>query len=290
MPDGNTLRTIGIVVLALLVVALVAALLITRLLIRRVRERRGRRAAERLAAERSAELERSLGSTGVLALAATIEGVKLAALAARVGAEFGRQGLKPAVAGSLRTLADLAERDRPSMRQAVSSDGTATLMFSDIEGSTAINERLGDEGWLALLREHEKVVRKRIRAHRGQVIKTLGDSFMVAFSQVEPALRCAVEIQEAMADGELESETPIRVRIGLHTGEVTRDRRDVFGLNVALAARVAAAAGGGEILVSSAVKLRLDGGMDGLTFGRGRVTRLKGISEAETLYPVRWEA
>ncbi|MEA2646667.1 MAG: hypothetical protein QOE92_1750 [Chloroflexota bacterium] len=289
MPDSDTLKSAGVVIAIVVVVLLLTGLAVTLFVVRRVRARRARRLAERREAERAAELERRLGTTGVLALAATLEGVKLAALAARVGAEVGRQGLKPAVAGSLRTLADLTERDRPSMRRAVAADGTATLMFSDIEGSTSINERLGAEGWLELLREHEKVVRRHIKKHRGQVIKTLGDSFMVAFPEVEPAVRCAMEIQRGLAGGELEDDPEIRVRIGLHTGEVTREKRDVFGLNVALAARVAAQAGGGEILVSSAVKAELGGG-DDIRLGRGRRVQLKGISGEETLYPVRWEA
>jgi adenylate cyclase len=250
-----------------------------------VRRRRARRQALEL---RRRELEArrlsALEVTGVLGLAATIEGVRLAV---RVGTELGRRGLAPVVAGSLRRLADLAETDRPALEGVTAADGTVTLMFSDIEGSTALNERLGDEAWLDLLKKHDAIVRREVRAHRGEVVKTQGDSFMVAFKAVPAAVSCAIEIQRSLAQGELAEDPPVRVRIGLHTGQVTKQGRDLFGLNVAVAARVADEAAGGEILVSSAVK-NLAAQTDGVRYGKGRRVRLKGISEAESVYPIRW--
>lgn len=257
------------------------AVLVTLILVRRRRARAQAEEARRreLEARRMSPIE----ATGVLGLAATIEGVRLAV---RVGTEIGRRGIVPVVAGSLRRLADLAETDRPALG-AIATDGTVTLMFSDIEGSTALNEQLGDEAWLDLLQEHDAVVRRQVRAHRGEVVKTQGDSFMVAFETVPAALSCAIEIQRALARGELARAPRLRVRIGLHTGAVTKQGRDLFGLNVAVAARVADAAAGGEILISSAVK-NLAGRDDGVHFGKGRRVRLKGITEAETVYAIRW--
>ena len=220
-----------------------------------------------------------------MALAAGIEGVRLAT---QVVTDVSRRGVAPAFAGSLRRLADLAETDRPALRRVMADDGTITLMFSDIEASTELNRKLGDEDWLDLLRQHDDIVRRRVKQSRGQVVKTQGDSFMVAFKELELAISCAVAIQRALGDEELAPNPPIRVRIGLHHGEVTRQGRDVFGLNVALAARVAAAATGGEILVSAEVK-RLADHADGGRFGRGRSVQLKGISEKATVYPVRWD-
>ena len=264
------------------IIAAVAVLVTLTLVARRRAQRRALEARRReLEARRMSPIE----ATGVLALAATVEGVRMAV---RVGTEIGRRGLAPVVAGSLRRLADLAETDRPSLDRVIAADGTVTLMFSDIEGSTRLNERLGDEAWLVVLGEHDAIVRKQVRGHRGEVVKTQGDSFMVAFKDVPAAVSCAIEIQRALATGRLAQDPPVRVRIGLHTGEVTKTGRDYFGLNVAVAARVADEAEGGEILVSSAVRNRA-AQADGVHYGKGRRVRLKGISEAETLYPIRWQ-
>ena len=283
--NPNPVLVVAVVVVAVLLVAGAVALAVSMLIVRRVRRRRARRRAAAEARRREQEGVDLFGSGGVLALAAGIEGVRLATQAV---ADVGRRGVAPAFAGSLRRLADLAETDRPALRRVMADDGTITLMFSDIEGSTELNRKLGDEDWLDLLRQHDDIVRRRVRKHRGQVVKTQGDSFMVAFKELEPAISCAIAIQQTLEDDKLAPDPPIRVRIGLHHGEVTRQGRDVFGLNVALAARVAAEATGGEILVSAEVK-RLADDADGVRFGRGRSVQLKGISEKATVYPVRWD-
>lgn len=281
---SSTLPLLG----AALVVVTVVALLAAYLVVRTVRARRAQRRADE--ARRREEASRQLvGGSGALALAGTIEGLRLASLVARAGAEVGRRGLAPALAGSLRLLADYAESDRPAIKRVLAEDGSVVLMFSDIEGSTALNQQLGDEGWLELLQVHDTIVRRRVRTQHGQVIKTHGDSFMVAFKELSRALNCAVEIQRDLEDREVAGEPAIRVRIGLHCGEVTRQGRDIFGLNVALAARVAAEASGGEVLVSSDVK-RLARDAGEFNFGRPRTVQLKGISEETTVYPLRWAA
>lgn len=262
--------------------------LVTLMLIRRRREQRRALEARQRELEARARRVSPIEATGVLGLAATIEGIRLVTQAVRVGTEIRRQGLAPVVAGSLRMLADLAEADRPDLKRVTAADGTVTLMFSDIEGSTALNERLGDEAWLDRLREHDAIIRREVRSHRGEVVKTQGDSFMVAFQAVPAALACAIEIQRALAQRALAKDPAVRVRIGLHTGEVTTQGRDLFGLNVAVAARVADEAAGGEILISSAVK-HLAAQVDGVHYGKGRRVQLKGISGAETVYPIRWQ-
>ena len=284
MINGHSVGAILLVVGAGLVVAGVVVAVGTLLIVRAVRARRRRKRQEE-ARRREQEGRALLGNTGLMAIAATIEGVKLAT---KVGTDLGRQGFAPALAGSLRMLAEYAETDRPALRRVMADDGSVTLMFSDIEGSTALNQRLGDEAWLELLKEHDDIVRGRVRKHRGQVVKTQGDSFMVAFKELPPALTCAMEIQRELESADLATDAPIRVRIGLHHGEVTRQGRDVFGLNVALAARVAAEATGGEILVSSDFK-RLAAKTDGVSFAAGRKVELKGIAETATVYPLRWQ-
>jgi len=171
------------------------------------------------------------------------------------------------------------------LQRVIADDGSLVLMFSDIEGSTALNERLGDAAWLHLLGRHNSVVRAEVRRHRGQVVKTHGDSFMVVFAAVPDALRCAAAIQRGLADEETLENQRIRVRMGIHRGEVTRKGRDVYGLNVALAARVAAEADGGEILVSQDVVAQASG-VDAIVVGRGRAVSLKGFSQPVTVHPV----
>jgi class 3 adenylate cyclase len=250
------------------------------------RRRAARRAQEVRAAEESEGIADAFDlTTGVVALASSIPGVRLAAQVARAGLDVSRVGLAPAVAGSLRRIADYAESDRPVLQRVVADDGSLVLMFSDIEGSTALNERLGDAAWLELLGRHDGVVRAEVRKHHGQVVKTHGDSFMVVFRGVPDALRCAVAIQRGLADEAIRDHDRIRVRVGIHRGEVTRQGRDVFGLNVALAARVASEADGGEILVSEDVVARASG-VDGIVFGSGRAVRLKGFSQPVTVHPV----
>jgi adenylate cyclase len=279
-----SLQTVGLVAIAIVVALGAVAGLVLWIVfaaLRRRRERRREEEARRAWEERLAPLS----SGGVLGLAAGLEGVRLASLAIGVGSELAKQGLAPVVAGSLRRLADMTEADRPALRRAIADNGTVTLMFSDIEGSTSLNQALGDEAWLGLLREHDDIVRRQVKSERGQVVKTQGDSFMVAFKEVPAAVACAIEIQRALAEAELAREHPVRVRIGVHTGEVTKQGKDLFGINVVLAARVADAAAGGEILVSSAVRKHA---ADGIRYGKGRKVALKGFTSPEQVYSVEW--
>ncbi len=148
--------------------------------------------------------------------------------------------------------------------------------------------RLGDQRWLELLRGHNAIVRKRVAAHEGFEVKTEGDGFMLAFQSARKALQCAVDIQRAFAQSNESAEEPIRVRIGLHTGEAIRDQDDFFGLHVNLAARVGSTASGGEILVSALLKELTESAGD-ITFGEGREVELKGLSGPHQVHQIQWE-
>ena len=166
-------------------------------------------------------------------------------------------------------------------------DGTVTLLFSDIEGSTLSNERLGDRRWLELLHVHNRIVRDQVAAHDGFEVKSQGDGFMIAFSSARRALDCAIGIQRALREHSRgHPEDVLLVRIGLHTGEVVKEGADFFGKNVAMAARVAGSAGGGEIIVSSLVKELADTG--DISFGAAREVELKGFSGIRHLHEVIW--
>ena len=178
---------------------------------------------------------------------------------------------------------------RIDLTQHAAPDGTVTLLFSDIEGSTLSNERLGDRRWLELLHVHNRIVRDEVAAHDGFEVKSQGDGFMIAFSSARRALECAIGLQRALREHTAKhpAET-LQVRVGLHTGEVVKEGDDFFGKNVAMAARVAGAAGGGEILVSSLVKELADTG--DIEFGAVREVELKGFSGTRRLHEVIWDS
>jgi class 3 adenylate cyclase len=166
-----------------------------------------------------------------------------------------------------------------------------TVLFTDVEGSTALTQRLGDARARELLREHERIVREALRAHGGSEVKTMGDGFMASFSAATRALECAIAMQRAFAEWNEGAEEPIRVRVGLNAGEPIAEedpdgRSDLFGTAVNLAARIAAKAKGAEILVSDVVR-QLVAGKDFLFADRGEAN-LKGFDEPVRLYEVRW--
>ncbi len=187
---------------------------------------------------------------------------------------------------SIDTVVRTVYIEQPDLRSHAAPDGTVTIMFSDIEGSTEKTERLGDKGWMQVLREHNAIVREKLKAHGGFEVKSEGDGFMVAFQSAARALQCAIAVQQALARRNGGAEVPIRVRMGLHTGEVIKEGEDFFGKNVILAARIAGQAKGGEILVSSLLK-ELTESAGEFAFDDGRQTELKGLSGRHRVFAVR---
>ena len=187
---------------------------------------------------------------------------------------------------SVHDMASAVASERPSLRPAAAPDGTVTILFSDIEGSTELNDRLGDLRWVELLRVHHAIVREQIAAHGGFEVKVQGDGFMIAFPSARRALECAVAIQEAIGErlGD-HPESPICVRIGLHTGEAVRDESDFYGKNVVVAARITDRARGGEILASSVVKQLTESAGD-IRFEEGREVELEGLAGRHVVYRV----
>ena len=167
------------------------------------------------------------------------------------------QGVRGMLLSSIEDFTTWALEDRGEIARVAGADGTVTIMFSDIENSTALNSELGDERWVKLLEDHDEVLHTYVDKHRGHVVKSQGDGYMVVFSTPELAIRAALDIQEALTRTRQRTRrlrrTPIRVRIGLHTGTAIERDGDFFGRNVAMAARVAAVAEGGTILASSEI-------------------------------------
>jgi adenylate cyclase len=196
-----------------------------------------------------------------------------------------KEGFGAAVRSSIEDLADWAEVERPDLAR-LTQDGKVAILFSDIEGSTALNERVGDRAWVRLISEHDKQVRQLVKAHSGHVVKSQGDGFMIAFAQPEHAVRCGIDMQDALyRDGKRKRRNGIRVRIGIHAGRSVRRGDDLFGRNVAMAARVAAEACGGEVLVSDTVREAVSDCSD-LEFDGGREAELKGFAGTHRLYAV----
>jgi class 3 adenylate cyclase len=167
-----------------------------------------------------------------------------------------------------------------------------TILFTDVEGSTALTDRLGDTKARDLLREHERITREALKAHGGSEVKTMGDGFMASFSSATKALECAIAIQQAFAERNKSADEPIKVRIGLNAGEpIAEDdpggRGDLFGTAVNMAARIAAKAEGGEILASNVVR-ELVAGKEFLFADRGE-TELRGFEDPVRLYELRWK-
>jgi adenylate cyclase len=210
-------------------------------------------------------------------------GAELTQIAVQTGVEIGNRAIRD----SLGALSAWAQRERPDLHRVTGEDGTVTLMFTDIEDSTALNERLGDDAWLEVLVTHGKLIRRCVRADHGQVIKTLGDSFMVAFARPHNAVSCAIAVQRDLVALDIPGHPTFRVRIGLHTGAAIARGRDLFGVNVATAARVAARADGGEILVTDEVAAALPGDVE---LGGPRELTLKGLSGTQRVRSVRWAA
>ncbi len=170
-----------------------------------------------------------------------------------------------------------------------------TILFTDVEGSTELTQRLGDARAREVLREHERMVREALKAHGGSEVKTMGDGFMVSFSSATKALECAIAMQRAFDEWNqgvgAQGLAPLHVRIGLNAGEpIAEDdpdgRSDLFGTAVNEAARITATAKGDEILVSNVVRELAKG--KGFLFADRGEANLKGFDEPVRLFEVRW--
>ncbi len=164
--------------------------------------------------------------------------------------------------------------------------GFHTILFSDVEGSTALTDRLGDSKARELLREHERITREALKAHGGSEVKTMGDGFMTSFGSATKALECAIAIQRAFAEHNDSAEEPIKVRIGLNAGEPIAEDEDLFGTTVNMAARICSKADSGQILAPIVVRELVAG--KGFLFADRGETDLRGFEDPVRLYEVRW--
>jgi class 3 adenylate cyclase len=184
-----------------------------------------------------------------------------------------------------------AVEQAPAAIAAVEQDhGTITIVFSDIENSTSRATSMGDAAWMKVLGEHNRIISRHVEKWNGTVVKNQGDGFMLTFNGARQALRAMIEVQRELA--ELERNQPdrgVRIRVGVHTGEVIAEEGDIFGKHVMLAARVGGLADGGEIVVSSIVK-EIASARGDLEFGPPQVVALKGIEGEHIVYPFLWQS
>lgn len=176
----------------------------------------------------------------------------------------------------------------PPLPEATLSSGGAfrSIIFTDVVENTALLRRIGDDGWRAVMREHEEIVRAALKEHGGAEISTSGDGFFASFGSSVRALQCAVEMQRAFARRNETAEHPVEVRIGLNAGEPIEEGKEVLGTAVTMAARIMSQAGGGEILVSDVLR-QLVAGKGFLFADRGEFVA-KGFEEPVRVYEVRW--
>ncbi len=170
----------------------------------------------------------------------------------------------------------MAARELPS--------GTVTLLFTDIEGSTRLLEQLGRDAYVRTLAEHRRLLREVFTAHEGVEVEMQGDSFHFAFPSARAAVVAAVSVQQALHEHEWESE-PVRVRIGLHTGEPVQADGLYAGLDVHRAARVMDAAHGGQVLLTARTAELIAGELpDGINLRDLGKHRLKDLDEPQPLF------
>jgi DNA-binding SARP family transcriptional activator/class 3 adenylate cyclase len=167
--------------------------------------------------------------------------------------------------------------------------GVVTFVFTDLVGSTALLDRLGEDAFDSLRRTHFSLLRKAVSDAGGREVKSLGDGLMVAFSSPLAALGCAVAMQRAIAaHNRIDPDRALAVRVGIHSGETTEEESDFFGTAVVVAKRLCDQAAGGQILVGDVVAA-LVGSRGGYRFSALGPLPLKGLAAPVPAVALEWD-
>jgi class 3 adenylate cyclase len=187
--------------------------------------------------------------------------------------------------GEILASVDAFLGDRVAVAETTSAvpSGLATILFTDMEGSTSLTDRLGDARAQELRRAHDTIVREALKGCGGSETKHTGDGIMASFPSASRAIECAVAVQRAIAE---RGDYTLRVRIGLNAGEPVAEEADLFGTAVNLARRICDRAEPGQILVSDVVHQLAAG--KGFTFVDNGEATLKGFEKPVRLHEVRW--
>lgn len=186
--------------------------------------------------------------------------------------------------GTLSELLESIGEDSELLSPSGQMSDTSTLLFTDILDSTAWSQVMGDMAWSHTIKHHFETLRRLVEEEGGSVVKTLGDGGMYSFSSGSGALRAAIKIQQAVGSG---IQPEIQVRVGVHTGDVVQSKGDYLGLTVNKAARVAAAAEPGQILVTSTTAGLVNS--SDFEFGDAMVVELKGLRGVHEVRPLVWQ-
>lgn len=263
-----------------IVLSIALCLAATGWLVAELRRRRARREIERL----RRALERQSSMTSHRPAARAVRAMVGSALETAV--KVRNEGLGVVVKDSLEEMARWSQEDKSRLARLAGSDGRVAILFSDIEDSTVLNDQVGDAEWVKLLASHDKLVRSAVSARGGHIVKSQGDGFMIAFADAGEAVRGALDLRAAIESGDRRlRKRPIQVRVGVHIGTAIERDGDLFGRDVALAARVAAEAVGGEILVSDAIHDAVADESD-LHLVEAQTVELKGLPGVHRLWSV----
>jgi class 3 adenylate cyclase len=171
--------------------------------------------------------------------------------------------------------------------QQLAPGATVTIMFTDLERSTSMVTNLGEREAYRVTSLHNQILREQFETYRGIEAKRMGDGFLVLFASARDALNAAIAIQRKLLATAAEPHGPIRVRIGIHIGEVLWDENDIFGASVNFAARVMSEAQAGEILISALLREVIAPSGE-FTFGEERIVPLKGFRGLHKLTTLEW--
>ncbi len=174
-----------------------------------------------------------------------------------------------------------------SLADAQGSSAFRVILFTDMQGSTALTRELGDARAMELLRIHNGIVREAVASHGGREVKHTGDGFMICFTSASRAVECAIAILKAFAAyNEANPETPFNLRVGVTAGEPVEENQDLFGTSVQLAARLCGGAKTNSILVSGAVHDLCLGKK--MPFGNCADQEFKGFDQPVRVHEVDW--
>jgi class 3 adenylate cyclase len=183
-------------------------------------------------------------------------------------------------------IAFMGALQQHALGEAYVASGFRAIMFTDLVGSTAVTQAIGDDASMALLRAHDRIVDGAVAEHGGHKVKHTGDGIMASFVSSYAAVQAAVAIQSGLADLRELSGTEVPVRIGISAGEPVTDDDDLFGAAVQLAARLSGHGTAGDVWVSRAVRDLCIGKT--IRFSEAQAATLKGFAEPVEVFQVSW--